>query len=72
MAASGEWNVIVRHLRRGCDWLAVAWRLKVGRGRVEVSDSWCGVGKRLCNSWGMVESALVFRMTDTEITRRGA
>ena len=32
LAASGGWNVIWKRLRRGCDWLAVAWRLKVGCG----------------------------------------
>ena len=36
----------------GCDWLAVAWRLKVGCGRVEVPDGWRGVGKRLQDGWG--------------------
>ena len=30
LAASGGWNVIVRQMRRCCDWLAVAWRLKEG------------------------------------------
>ena len=30
LAASGGWNVIWKRLRRGCDWLAVAWRLKDG------------------------------------------
>ena len=30
LAASGGWNVIGKQLRRGCDWLAVAWRLKDG------------------------------------------
>ena len=49
LADSGGWNVIVRQMRRGCDWLAVAWRLKVGCGWVEVPDGWCGVGKRLCS-----------------------
>ncbi len=29
LAASGGRNVIVRQMRRGCDWLAVAWRLVV-------------------------------------------
>ena len=32
LAASGGWNVIVRQMRRGCDWRAVAWRLKDGYG----------------------------------------
>ena len=52
LAASGGWNVIVRQMRRGCDCLAVAWRLKDGCGWVEVSDGWCGVGKRLLDGWG--------------------
>ena len=52
LAASGGWNVIWKQLRRGCDWLAVAWRLKVGCGRVEVPDGWCGVGKRLVDGFG--------------------
>ena len=30
LADSGGWNVIVRQMRRCCDWLAVAWRLKDG------------------------------------------
>ena len=47
LADSGGWNVIGQRLRHGRDWLAVAWRLKVGCGRVEVLDGWCGVGKRL-------------------------
>ena len=29
LAASGGWNVIWKRLRRGCDLLAVAWRLVV-------------------------------------------
>ena len=49
LADSGGWNVIVRQMRRGCDWLAVAWRLKDGCGRVEVPDGWRGVGKWLCS-----------------------
>ena len=40
LAASGGWNVIWKRLRRGCDWLAVARRLKVGCGRVVVPDGW--------------------------------
>ena len=47
LSASGGWNVIGKRLRRGCDWLAFAWRLKVGCGLVEVPDGWRGVGKRL-------------------------
>ena len=39
-------------MRRGCDWLAVAWRLKVGCGWVEVPDGWRGAGKRLQDGWG--------------------
>ena len=42
LAASGGWNVIVRQMRRGCDWLAVAWRLKDGCGWVEVPDGYRG------------------------------
>jgi len=42
LAASGGWNVIWKRLRRGCDCLAVAWRLKVGCGRVEVPDGYRG------------------------------
>ena len=30
LSASDGWNVIVRQMRRGCDCLAVAWRLKDG------------------------------------------
>ena len=52
LAASNGWNVIWKRLRRSCDWLAVAWRLKVGCGRVEVPDGWRGVGKRLQDGWG--------------------
>ena len=47
LVASGGWNVIWKRLRHGCDWLAVALRLKDGCGRVAVPDGWCGVGKRL-------------------------
>ena len=47
LSASGGWNVIGKRLRRGCDWLAFAWRLKVGCELVEVPDGWCVVGKRL-------------------------
>ena len=52
LAASGGWIVIGKRLRHSCDWLAVAWRLKVGCGRVEVPDGWRGVGKRLQDGWG--------------------
>ena len=52
LAASGGWNVLVRQMRRGCVWLAVAWRLTVGCGWVEVSDGWGGVGKRLLDGLG--------------------
>ena len=30
LVASDGWNVIVRQMRRCCDWPAVAWRLKDG------------------------------------------
>ena len=54
--------MIVRQMRRGCEWLAVAWRLKDGCGRVEVPDGCGGVGKRLQDGWGngcvVVELAL--------------
>ena len=72
LAASGGWNVIVRQMRRCCDWLAVAWRLKVGCGWVEVPDNWCGVGKRLQDSWGngcekvVVELRLVVSVSGVE------
>ena len=52
LSASGGWNVIWKRLRRGCDCLAVAWRLKVGCGWVEVPDDWRGVGKRVQDGWG--------------------
>ena len=50
----------------------VAWRLKVGCGRVEVPDNWCGVGKRLQDSWGngcekvVVELRLVVSVSGVE------
>ena len=69
LAASGGWNVIVRQMRRGCDWLAVAWRLKVGCGWVEVSDGWCGVGKRLCSGWG--DGCVMFELSDSRASVRG-
>ena len=47
LAVSCGLNVMGKRLWRGCDWLAVAWRLKVGCGRIEIPDGWCGVGKRL-------------------------
>ena len=72
LAASGGWNVIRKRLRRGCDWLAVAWRLKVGCGRFEVPDGWRGAGKRLQDGWGngcekvVVELRLVVSVSGVE------
>ena len=68
LAASG-WNVIVRQMRRGCDWLAVALRLKDGCGRVAVPDGWCGVGKRLCSGWG--NGCVMFELSDSRASVRG-
>ena len=68
LPASDGWNVIWKRLRRGCDWLAVAWRLKVGCGRVEVSNVWRGVGKRLCSGWG--NGFVMFELSDSRANVR--
>ena len=67
LSASDGWNVIWKRLRRGCDCLAVAWRLKVGCGWVVVPDGWRRVGKRLLDGWG--NGCAMFELSESRASR---